>query len=231
VSTGDCLCVIPARGGSKRIEKKNIRPFCGKPIISYSIEAALESGCFAEVMVSTDDREIADLARDRGASVPFMRSTKTSGDFAGLADVLVEVIDQYAERGQTFPVFACVLATAPFVTPVDLRRAVEKISAADADGVVSVCRYGYPIQRALVERSGRLQMRWPKYYQSRSQDLEPCYHDAGQFYVLRTDPFLKRRCLFLSNSVKYELPESQVKDIDTEEDWWNAEQKYRLLHG
>lgn len=231
MNAADCLCVIPARGGSKRIEKKNVRLFCGKPILVYSIEAALQSGCFDEVMVSTDDLEIAELARQSRASVPFMRSPRTSGDFAGLSEVLLEVLSAYSRRGRSFGMTACVLATAPFVTPDDLRSAVETVVAGSADGILSVCCYGYPIQRALVERNGRLLMRWPKHYRSRSQDLEPCYHDAGQFYVVRTSPLLRQRRLFLRNMVKYELSESRVQDIDTEDDWRLAEYKYRLLYG
>ncbi|MBN1837576.1 MAG: pseudaminic acid cytidylyltransferase [Spirochaetales bacterium] len=231
MSPAECLCVIPARSGSKRIPNKNTRLFCGKPIMAYSIEAALESGCFAEVMVSTDDPHIADVAREHGASVPFMRSRRTAGDFAGLAEVMVEVLEVYARRGRTFPLIACVLATAPFVASTDLRSASDRLGVEACDGILTVCRYVYPIQRALVERRGRLRMRWPRYYNSRSQDLEPCYHDAGQFYFLRTAAFLRHRRLLLRDMLKYELPESRVQDIDTEEDWRAAELKYRALHG
>jgi pseudaminic acid cytidylyltransferase len=225
------LCVIPARGGSKRIEKKNVRLFLGKPIIAYSIEAARQSGCFQEVMVSTDDPQIADLGRQLGASVPFLRSAQTSGDTAGLAEVLLEVLSRFGRSGRGFGITACVLATAPFLAASDLKAAIDLLAAERCDGILSVCRYSYPIQRSLVEREGRLRMRWPRHYRSRSQDLETCYHDAGQFYLMHTEAFLRQRRLFLHRMLKYELPETRVQDIDTEEDWKMAEQKYRFLHG
>lgn len=229
--TGRRVCVIPARGGSKRIEKKNIRPFCGKPIILYSMAAALESGCFDEVMVSTDDPETADLARRSGASVPFMRDSSTAGDNAGLADVLVEVLQCYKFIDKSFDLMGCILATAPLLMQGDLREAVAQMSDSECDAVISACRFAYPIQRAIVEREGKARMKWPQYYQSRSQDLEPAYHDAGQFYIVRTQPFLRERKLFLRRLRLFKLPESRVQDIDTEEDWKIAEQKYRLLNG
>jgi N-acylneuraminate cytidylyltransferase len=225
------LCVIPARGGSKRIEKKNVRSFLGRPIISYSIQAALASGCFQEIMVSTDDPEIAQLARSLGAEVPFLRSAQTSGDTAGLAEVLLEVLSQYAQAGRRFEIAACVLATAPLLAAADLQEALGRLGSSRCDGILGVCRYSYPIQRSLVERGGRLRMRWPRHYKSRSQDLKPCYHDAGQFYIVRTGAFRQQRRLFLRQMLKYELPETRVQDIDTEEDWRMAEHKYRLLHG
>jgi N-acylneuraminate cytidylyltransferase len=225
------LCVIPARGGSKRIEKKNSRLFLGKPIIAYSISAALECGCFEEVMVSTDDPGIAELGRKYGASVPFMRSEGTSGDSSGLAAVLLEVLRQYASRGRTFSIAACVLATAPLLASSDLKAAVARMADSRYDAILSVCRYSYPIQRSLVERAGGLRMKWPRYYPKRSQDLQPCFHDAGQFYIVRPGPFQRQRRLFLRRLLKHELPESRVQDIDTEEDWKMAEYKYRFLHG
>ena len=231
MSVEPALCVIPARGGSKRIEKKNSRLFLGKPIIAYSIEAARQSGCFQEIMVSTDDPQIADLARQLGASVPFLRSAQTSGDTAGLAEVLLEVLSQYARAGRQFGIASCVLATAPFLDAHDLETAMGLFAAEHCDGILSVCRYSYPIQRSLVERGGRLRMRWPRHYRSRSQDLEPSYHDAGQFYIVRTEAFLRQRRLFLRHMLKYELPEIRVQDIDTEEDWRMAEHKFRFLHG
>jgi pseudaminic acid cytidylyltransferase len=231
MSFESALCVIPARGGSKRIEKKNARLFLGKPIIAYSIEAARQSGCFQEVMVSTDDPQIADIAKQLGASVPHLRSAQTSGDSAGLAEVLLEVLSQYAAAGRRFDLAACVLATAPLLEASDLKVAMSQLVLVRCDGILSVCRYSYPIQRSLIERGGHLRMRWPRYYRSRSQDLETSYHDAGQFYIVRTEAFLHQRRLFLQHMLKYELPETRVQDIDTEEDWKMAEQKYRFLHG
>jgi N-acylneuraminate cytidylyltransferase len=229
--TDSSLCVIPARGGSKRIQNKNTRVFLGKPIISYSIEAALQSGCFQEVMVSTDDVEIAELASRLGAAVPFLRSPRTSRDDAGLAEVLHEVLAQYARGGRQFDIIACVLATAPMLAPSDLQTAMGRLANSRQDGILSVCRYSHPIQRSLVERGTGLRMKWPRYYRSRSQDLEPCYHDAGQFYIVRTGAFLRQHRLFLRGMLKYELPETRVQDIDTEEDWKMAEHKYRFLNG
>jgi pseudaminic acid cytidylyltransferase len=225
------LCIIPARAGSKRIEKKNVQPFLGKPILAYSIQAALQSGCFNEVMVSTDDPQIADLARQLGAAVPFPRSAQTSGDTAGLTEVLLEVLSQYAQVGRRFDITACVLATAPLLASKDLKEAKSRLAASQCEGILSVCQYSYPIQRSLVERGGRLRMRWPRYYRSRSQDLEPSYHDAGQFYIVRTAAFLHQRRLFLRTMLKYRLPEIRVQDIDTKEDWLLAEHKYRFLYG
>ena len=182
-------------------------------------------------MVSTDDPQIADLARQLGAAVPFLRSEQTSGDTAGLAEVLLKVLSQYGRAGRQFGIASCVLATAPFLDASDLKMAMGLLAEDRCDGILSVCRYSYPIQRSLVEREGRLRMRWPRHYRSRSQDLEPCYHDAGQFYIVHTEAFLRQRRLFLQQMLKYELPETRVQDIDTEEDWKMAEQKYRFLHG
>jgi N-acylneuraminate cytidylyltransferase len=182
-------------------------------------------------MVSTDDPVIAELARKYGASVPFLRSERTSGDNAGLAEVLPEVLQRHTQMGRAFDLAACVLVTAPFVTALDLRTAAERMSDGRHDALLSACRYSYPIQRALIEQRGQVRMKWPRYYRRRSQDMEPCYHDAGQFYFVRTRPFMRERRLFLRNMIMHELPESRVQDIDTKEDWVIAEHKYRSLHG
>jgi len=224
------LAIIPARGGSKRIPRKNIRSFCGKPILAHSIEAARQSGCFDEVMVSTDDSEIAEIARQYGATVPFFRSTATANDFAGIEDVLVEVFSSYAQIGKNFEYSCCILPTAPFVTGNMLKQGCEAIQEYSRDCAIPVVRYGYPIQRSLqVDASGRLSMVWPEYMDSRSQDLQPRFHDAGLFYWLRVAPFLKLPQIFQLDNVSIELPETTVQDIDTETDWKMAELKYQLL--
>ncbi|MBP3278070.1 MAG: pseudaminic acid cytidylyltransferase [Butyrivibrio sp.] len=223
------LAMITARGGSKRIPRKNIKEFNGKPIIAYSIEAALKSGAFDEVMVSTDDEEIADIARKYGASVPFFRSEKTSNDYATTVDVIDEVVREYHSRGKDFDVFACIYPTAPFITADKLKEAVDKLSASDADSLIPVVRFSYPPQRAMEIRDGRLVFRQPENLSKRSQDLEPHYHDAGQFYVVKTESFLKNKGIMVGQILPMELSELEVQDIDNEVDWKLAEMKYKLL--
>ena len=223
------LAMITARGGSKRIPRKNIKEFNGKPIIAYSIEAALKSGAFDEVMVSTDDEEIADIARKYGASVPFFRSEKTSNDYATTVDVIDEVVREYHSRGKDFDVFACIYPTAPFITADKLKEAVDKLSASDADSLIPVVRFSYPPQRAMEIRDGRLVFRQPENLSKRSQDLEPHYHDADQFYVVKTESFLKNKGIMVGQILPMELSELEVQDIDNEVDWKLAEMKYKLL--
>lgn len=220
--------IITARGGSKRIPRKNIREFCGKPILAYSIEAALESGIFDVVMVSTDDREIAELAESYGAQVPFWRSEENANDFAATKDVVKEVLEQYAERGEFFDIACCIYPTAPLLTAEQLRKAVELLEENQADSVVPVVKFGFPPQRSVVKEGEFIQFKWPEYMQSRSQDLQPYYHDAGQFYCLRTESFLRENRLFMTRTVPLELSEMEVQDIDNEDDWKIAELKYEL---
>lgn len=222
------LCIIPARGGSKRIPRKNIKPFWGKPIIAYSIESALESGLFDEVMVSTDDIEIAEVAKQYGASVPFFRSAETANDFATTADVLVEVINEYKKLGKTFDKACCLYSTAPFVTSKRLSEAYSKI-VGDIDSIFTVVEYSYPIQRSLVEDGQRIRMKYPEYRTSRSQDLEKTYHDAGQFYFFTVEQFLKDKKLWGDNTTPLVLSELEVQDLDTLTDWKLAEMKYQLI--
>ena len=222
------VAIITARGGSKRIPKKNIKEFCGKPILAYSIEAALESSSFDEVMVSTDSEEIKSTAEKYGASVPFMRSSETSNDFATTADVLEEVLLKYRENGKHFDSFACIYPTAPFVTGKRLAEAVRLLEEADA--VISVVRFSFPPQRAFVVRDGTVTFQYPQYERTRSQDLEPIYHDCGQFYMCKTDLFLEKHSLILPRTKPYELPDEEVQDIDTISDWEIAEAKYMVLH-
>ena len=223
------IAIIPARGGSKRIPRKNVKSFLDKPIIAYSIEAAMKSGLFIEVMVSTDDAEIAEVAKQYGASVPFMRSAKTSDDFATLADVINEVLAEYDKMGKQFDAFCCILATAPFLTSQRIQEAYDQMVNQNFDSVFPVLRFSYPIQRSLQINDGQVSMVYPEHRDSRSQDLLPRFHDSGQFYWMRCDRFQQQQTLFAKKSGAIELKEWEVQDIDTEEDWEMAEIKYRLL--
>ena len=224
------ICIITARGGSKRIPRKNIREFLGKPIIAYSIEAALQSGVYDEVMVSTDDEEIAQIARACGAQVPFLRSEKTSDDYATTADVLNEVLDRYEERGRSFEILSCVYPTAPFVTAQKLRQGYRMLLESDADGLTPVTAFSYPPQRAFVLREGCLTYQYPEYRRARSQDLETIYHDCGQFYFWRADVF-RGRAPGTGRTLALILPETEVQDIDNLTDWALAELKYERFIG
>lgn len=224
------IVIITARGGSKRIPKKNIKEFCGKPIIAYSIDAALSSDMFDEVMVSTDSKEIKAVAEQYGASVPFLRSEATSNDFATTADVLLEVVQEYKKRGMEFDTIACIYPTAPFVTSERIRDAMAKFHDEDGDSLLTMVRYGFPPQRAMVIKEGKAAFQYPQYERTRSQDLEPIYHDCGQFYIIRTEVFLKERTLITKNTIPYIMPEEEVQDIDTISDWLIAEAKYRIFH-
>lgn len=221
------LCIITARGGSKRIPRKNIKEFCGKPIIAYSIEAAINSGIFDEIMVSTDDREIAEISIGYGAKVPFYRSAATSNDYANTPDVIVEVLSEYEKRGLSFDYFACLYPTAPFITPDKLRNAMQQIVRANSDSLIPVIKYDYPPQRSYVIRDGKLVFQYPEHKLSRSQDLEPIYHDVGQFYFCKVDAFKKYRSIIMPDLVPLILPEEEAQDIDNESDWKLAELKYK----
>lgn len=223
------IAIITARGGSKRIPRKNIKEFCGKPILAYSIEAAIQSGVFDTVMVSTDDREIADIAVKYGAEVPFLRSEKTANDFATTTDVLFEVLDEYEKRGEHYEVGCCIYPTAPFVTGEKLREGVEALTNSGADTLIPVVPFSYPPQRAMVIRDGQLLFRQPEYLVSRSQDLETHYHDAGQFYLFYTESYRKNGNLLLGKILPLLVSELEVQDIDNLTDWEIAEMKYRLM--
>ena len=227
---GESLAIIPARGGSKRIPRKNVKLFAGHPIMFYSIRAALESGCFSEVMVSTDDQEIADMALGMGANVPFLRESATSDDFAGVDDVAIQVLRCYQSLGMEFRTFFLILPTAPFVTAARLQEGQRLLLENELDAVLPVTRFSYPIERALhIDASGRLLMREPEHYDSRSQDLPPAYHDSGQFYWMRTAYVLEHRCFFAPRSGAIVLSPMEVQDIDNEDDWRVAEYKYAYL--
>ena len=223
------IAIITARGGSKRIPRKNIKDFCGKPILAYSVQAAVDSGIFDTVMVSTDDEEIAEIAKRYGAEVPFYRSAETANDFATTNDVLLEVLAEYEKRGQQFDMAVCIYPTAPFVTAEKLNAAVEQLSESDADTLIPVVAFSYPPQRAMIVEEGRLVFEYPQYLDSRSQDLTPHYHDVGQFYVFRTAAFQVNRKLMVGNILPMVVSEMEVQDIDNQTDWEIAEMKYRLM--
>lgn len=222
------IAIITARGNSKRIPRKNIKEFCGKPIINYSIEAALHSGLFTEVMVSTDDEEIAGIAKRAGAQVPFMRSSATASDYASTDDVILEVLNRYKESGREFETFCCLYPTAPFVTAQKLQKAAKLLEKADA--VMPVVAFSYPPQRCVIlNEDGELRMKWPEYAQTRSQDLETYYHDCGQFYFCRTKPVLENGTTDLPHMAPMIMSELEVQDIDNPEDWALAEMKYKMM--
>lgn len=226
---GKKLAMITARGGSKRIPRKNLKEFCGKPILLYSIEAALKAGIFDEVMVSTDDEEIAGLARNAGASVPFMRSEETSNDYASTDEVIMEVLKEYEKRGQVFESFCCIYPTAPFITGERLKEAMELLNTAES--VLPVVAFSYPPQRGMiVNQKGYIERQFPQYAAARSQDLEKVYHDCGQFYACRTIPFMEAKTTDVEKMVPLVLSEMEVQDIDTLEDWELAEIKYRKIY-
>jgi N-acylneuraminate cytidylyltransferase len=224
------LAIITARGGSKRIPRKNIRDFLGKPVIAYVIDASTKSNLFEEVMVSTDDSEIAEVAQKYGARVPFMRSAENSDDFATTDDVLVEVLEEYKKLGKNFEYACCLYPTAPFVTPQKLQQAFKLLVESQADSVFPVVAFSYPIWRSLRIENGRLVMNFPENLNKRSQDLAIAYHDAGQFYFFRVENFLTKRKIFSDFSLPLLVSELEVQDIDNETDWKLAELKYRLLY-
>jgi N-acylneuraminate cytidylyltransferase len=223
------LAIIPARGGSKRIPRKNIRDFLGKPIVAYSIETAINSELFDEVMVSTDDQGIAEIAKKYGAKVPFFRSEKNSDDHAMTASVIEEVLLEYQKQGKEFDCVFCIYPTAPFVTPERLAESLQLLESSGADSVVPITSFSFPIWRSFkIGDDGLVKMNWPENMHVRSQDLPPAYHDCGQFYCLDVKKFLVQKKLFTDNTLPIILSEMEVQDIDNEEDWKMAELKYKL---
>lgn len=223
------IAIITARGGSKRIPRKNIKLFLGKPIIQYSIEAALKSNIFDEVMVSTDDKEIAEIAVSLGAKVPFFRSNKNSDDYSTTFDVLEEVILDYKKIGVNFQYLCCIYPTAPFVTSEKLVYAMEKLINENVDCVLPIVEYSYPIQRSLKIENERVIMNWPENYFSRSQDFQSVFHDCGQYYCMKTESMLEQMKLFATNTSPVITSELEVQDIDNEIDWKIAQIKYLLI--
>lgn len=228
--SGINLAVIPARGGSKRIPRKNIRDFCGKPIIAYSIEAALATGLFDHVIVSTDDGQIAEVARQYGAEVPFIRPAALADDHAGTNVVVRHAIEWFQREGAEVTLACCIYATAPFVRVKYLQEGHDRLVTSNKFFAFSVTSFAFPIQRALrFTPAGGVEPMWLEHSLARSQDLEEAWHDAGQFYWGRAEAFLSDRPVFSAHSVPITLPRYLVQDIDTEEDWIRAEAMFRAL--
>ena len=223
------LCIIPARGGSKRIPKKNIKSFLGKPIITYSIEAAIQSKLFTEIMVSTDCQETAEIAQEYGAKVPFLRSKENSNDFATTYDVIKEVIDEYKKNEVNFEDICCIYACAPFVTANKLKQAYQELSNRKVDAIFPVIEYSFPIQRAIKINNGKIKLFNTKYLNTRSQDLEKSYHDAGQFYLMKAEKILKKGRIITDNCSSIIITELEGQDIDNDTDWKLAELKFKLF--
>lgn len=224
------LCIIPARGGSKRIPRKNIRDFLGKPIIAYTIECAIKSNLFDVIMVSTDDSEIAEIAKRYGAEVPFFRSEENANDFATTATVINEVIEEYAKINQEFEYICCCYPTAPLMTSERLISGFQRLQQDNIDSVFPIVTFDYPIFRSLkMDKKGLVVMNWPENLNVRSQDLPQAYHDAGQWYWIKTNRFIKSGKIMNKNSFGLVLKALEVQDIDNETDWKLAELKYELL--
>ncbi len=225
------VAIIPARGGSKRIPRKNIKAFCGKPMIAWPLEQARTSGCFNRVIVSTDDEEVAAVARDYGGEVPFMRPEHLSDDHAGTTEVIAHAIEWLHSQGETPEAICCIYATAPFIQAEDLRQGLKRlVENEDVSYVISVTSYAFPIQRALrLDVGGRVRMFQPEHFSTRSQDLEEAWHDAGQFYWGRPGAWTKGVPLFSNESLGLPLPRQRVQDIDTPEDWVQAELIFKAL--
>lgn len=223
------LCIIPARGGSKRIPKKNIKSFLGKPIIAYSIEAAIQSKLFTEIMVSTDCQETAEIAQEYGAKVPFLRSKGNSNDFATTYDVIKEVIDEYKKNEVNFKNICCIYACAPFVTANKLKQAYQELSNRKVDTIFPIIEYSFPIQRAIKINNGEIKLFNTKYLNTRSQDLEKSYHDAGQFYWMKSEKILKKGRIITDNCSSIIITELEGQDIDNDTDWKLAELKFKLF--
>ncbi len=226
------LCIIPARGGSKRIPRKNVKEFCGKPMIAYSIEAAISSGLFSDVVVSTDDKEIALVASEWGASVPFLRPKSLADDFTGTTAVVAHALNELSAIGRIYGAACCLYATAPFITPENLRLGYEKLIVSDKIFAFSVCEYEAPIFRSFsMSNKGEVDMFWPENFSKRSQDLPKAYFDAAQFYWGRPDAFMNNMQMFAHHSLGVELPRHLVQDIDTPEDWIRAELMFQAAGG
>lgn len=223
------IAIIPARGGSKRIPKKNIRPFLGIPVIAYPIKTALKSSLFDEIIVSTDSEEIASIARQYGASVPFMRSSKNADDMATTTDVLMEVITKLQEKNQYYDEACCLYPVTPLLQIRYLTEAYNKMNQYHYDAAFPVLPYTSPIERALVMKNGKIYYLHPEYKNTRSQDLETTYYDAGQFYWFRPSVLMSKKQLITDNTTAVVLPAIFAQDIDNEDDWLQAEFKYEWL--
>ena len=224
------IAIIPARGGSKRIPRKNIKEFHGKPMIAYSIEAALESNCFDKVIVSTDDSEIAEIAIKYGAEVPFIRPDNIADDYATTLDVIKHAIEFTEQQGWGVENVCCIYATAPFLIPEFIKKGLQELTKSTIDYAFSATSFPFPIQRAIrLNAQERVEMLQPEHLNTRSQDLEEAYHDAGQFYWGTATAFLNGKPFFSPQSKAILLPRKRVQDIDTPEDWELAEALYKAL--
>lgn len=224
------VAIIPARGGSKRIPRKNIKEFCGKPMIAWSIEAALKSGCFDRVIVSTDDQEIASVAKKYGAEVPFMRPAELSDDYAGTIPVIKQAIEWLTKNEQAPSLVCCLYATAPFVSAEDIQQGLKQLEQTQASYAFTVTSYAFPIQRAIkITANDGIEMFAPEHFNTRSQDLEEAYHDAGQFYWGTAEAWTTEKVIFGIESTPVILPRHRVQDIDTPEDWMRAEWLFKAM--
>lgn len=222
------IAILPARGGSKRIPRKNIRPFCGKPMLAYAIDAAKQSMLFDRVLVSTDDPEIAELALAMGADVPFLRSAENSGDYATTIDVLLEVITRLQQEGFDYDTMCCIYPTNPFLTAAKLESSCTQFEEGSFDALFSAVKYSFPVQRSFVLREGKMKMLFPEHTLTRSQDLEPVYHDAAQFYWMNCKKLQEQKKIWTDNTGIFEISETEVQDIDHPSDWEIAELKFTL---
>lgn len=225
------VAVIPARGGSKRIPRKNIKLFEGQPMIARSIVAAQSSGCFDKIIVSTDDEEIAKVAQELGAEVPFMRPAELSDDYAGTLPVIRHAVEWLEVNVSKVDYACCIYATAPFISAADLKEGERLLTMhTDRDYAFSVTSYAFPIQRAIrIDNEQRIDMFSPEHFTTRSQDLDEAWHDAGQFYWGTGQAWLEQRPLFSNKSLPVKLPRHRVQDIDTEEDWVRAEWLFKAM--
>lgn len=224
------LAVIPARGGSKRIPRKNVKPFAGRPMIAWSIGAARASGIFDRIVVSTDDEEVAEIARAEGAEVPFLRPAELADDHTPTVPVIAHAIGWVSEHGATPEVTCCIYATAPFIRAADLARGAALLDETGADYAFPVTSFPFPIQRGVrLTANGRMEMFSPEHALTRSQDLEEAYHDVGQFYWGRTEAWLAGRTLIGPGAAPIIIPRHRAQDIDTPEDWTRAEMMFRIL--
>jgi pseudaminic acid cytidylyltransferase len=224
------VAIIPARGGSKRIPRKNIKLFGGRPMIEWSIDAATKSKLFDQIIVSTDDSEIAEIALACGADVPFKRPSELSDDYTNTSAVIAHAIEWYQQQGLMPRLACCIYATAPFVSPIDLKRGLDIISTENSDFAFSVTSFAFPIQRAIsLTKEGRVKMFQPECFEARSQDLEEAYHDAGQFYWGKADAWLSGKPIFSIDSSPVILPRHRVQDVDTIEDWLRAEWMFNAM--
>lgn len=227
--TTNAIAIIPARGGSKRIPRKNIKLFCGKPIIAYSIETAIKSQCFDQIIVSTDDQEIADIAVQYGAVVPHLRSKELSDDYATTIDVMSDAVTYLSDD---ISYVCCIYATAPLLIPSDLQKGFDVIrkNSTSINYAFSVTEYPFPIQRAItLNKKNEVSMFDTQYAQTRSQDLIPAWHDAGQFYWGKTSAWKNKCEIFTNNSIGIEVPRHRSQDIDTAEDWLIAESLFKTV--